>query len=419
MRDAKRYIRENQTELERLLADLVAFRTENPPARNTGPAQDYMANRLQDLGFVIDRWETFPGDPHVVGVRAGDPGHRSLIINTHIDVAQVGDGAGWTSPPFQLTRRGSRVAGRGVTDMKGGTAAALFALKALRETGGLPPGTIVFESVTGEEMGEAGTRACNERGYRADFALVADTSDLQILGQGGVVTGWITIQSPETVHDGNRWRMIHAGGGLFGASAIEKMVKVIETLQELERHWAVTKRCEGFPPGTTTINPAVIEGGRHPAFVADRCALWITVHFYPGETHESVAREIEQQVLAAAAADPWLREHPPVFTWGGRSMLVDRGEVFPALPLDRNHPAVRLLAESLERATGSPAVLGMSSTVTDGGWLADAGIPAAILGPGEMRWAHAVDESVEWEHLLQAAELYADFIQSWCGRRRP
>ncbi|MFZ5824615.1 MAG: acetylornithine deacetylase [Bacillota bacterium] len=414
-----RYIRENQAELERLLADLIAFETPCPPGRNTAGVQAYVAEYLRGLGFAIDQWDLFPGDPNLAGVREGDPAYHSLIINGHLDVAEVGDTGEWTVPPYQLTRRGSRVLGRGVADMKGGVAAALFALKALKETGGLPPGKIIFQSVTGEEMGEAGTRSCNERGYTADFAIVPDTSDLQIQGQGGVITGWITIQSPQTFHDGNRARLIHAGGGLYGASAIEKMMKVIAALQDLERHWAVTKRCEGFAPGSNTINPAVIEGGRHPAFIADRCALWITVHFYPGETYESVSREIEQHVLAAAAADPWLREHPPTFNWGGRSMIVDRGEIFPALPLPVEHPGVQLLAQHAEQATGRAAVLGMANTVTDAGWLGEMGIPAVICGPGELKWAHAVDESVEWEQLLQAAELYAGFIKDWCGRKRP
>lgn len=84
--------------------------------------------------------------------------------------------------------------------------------------------------------------------------------------------------------------MIHAGGGTFGASAIEKMAKIITALGELERHWAVTKSYPGIAPGTNTINPAVIEGGRHALFVADECRLWITVHFYPNETHEQAYR---------------------------------------------------------------------------------------------------------------------------------
>ncbi len=82
---------------------------------------------------------------------------------------------------------------------------------------------------------------------------------------------------------------------------------------ELERHWAVMKTYEGYPSGTTTINPAVIEGGRHAAFIADECRLWITVHFYPNETHEQIIKEIEEYIGKAAAADPWYKENPPQF----------------------------------------------------------------------------------------------------------
>ena len=40
------------------------------------------------------------------------------------------------------------------------------------------------------------------------------------------------------------------------------MTKVIQSLNELERHWGVMKKSPGMPPGANTINPAVIEGGR-------------------------------------------------------------------------------------------------------------------------------------------------------------
>lgn len=153
--------------------------------------------------------------------------------------------------------------------MKGGLARALFARRLMRDAGVSLPGGIILQSVIGEEVGEAGTLQCCRRGYTADLVVVVDTSDLEIQGQGGVITGWITVKSPQTFHDGTRRQMIHVGGGLVGASAIEKMMKITAGLQELERHWAVTKSYPGCPTGATTINPAVIEGGRHAAFIAD------------------------------------------------------------------------------------------------------------------------------------------------------
>src|SRR5699024_12341182 len=70
-------------------------------------------------------------------------------------------------------------------------------------------------------------------------------------------------------------------------------------------------------------------------------ALPISVHYYPNETHETVAKEVEEHILNVAAADPWLKENPPLFTWGGTSMIEDRGEIFPSLEVDENHEADR------------------------------------------------------------------------------
>lgn len=403
-----------------LLHRLVEFPTVSPPARNTNQIQEYISGFLQDLGFKTDMWEVYPGDSNVVGVLPGTSpdSHKSLIINGHVDVAEVGDDKEWEFPPFGLTLDGSNVYGRGVADMKGGIAASLFAIQILKELGISLKGDLQFQSVIGEEVGEAGTLACTERGYTADYAVVVDTSDLHIQGQGGVITGWITIQSKETYHDGIRSKMIHAGGGVKGASAIEKMTKVIAGLQELERHWAVTKSYEGFAPGSNTINPAVIEGGRHAAFIADRCALWITVHFYPNEDYETVTKEIEEHIRAVASADPWLRENPPEFVWGGKSMIEDRGEIFPSLEIDHQHPGTQSLSGIYETVHRNPANIGMSSTVTDAGWLGRAGIPTVIFGPGKLEDAHAVDEKVDVVQLVEFTKVMALFIAEWCNTRK-
>ncbi|WP_066369298.1 acetylornithine deacetylase [Neobacillus fumarioli] len=426
MNDAKwldiisKEVEARKEELFNLLKDLISFPTVSPPARNTNGVQEFIKRYLEELGFVTDQWEVYPGDSNVVGILTGEASehYHSLIVNGHVDVAEVGDDGEWDFSPFEAVIKDPYIYGRGTADMKGGIAASLFAMKLLKELGIKLKGDLQFQSVIGEEVGEAGTLSCMERGYTADYAVVVDTSDLHIQGQGGVITGWITIQSKETYHDGLRRKMIHAGGGVKGASAIEKMMKIIAGLQDLERHWAVTKSYEGFPPGTNTINPAVIEGGRHAAFVADRCALWVTVHFYPNEDYEMVIKEIEDHIMAVAAADPWLRENPPQFIWGGKSMIVDRGEIFPSLEIDSEHPGTKLLAASYEQLTSQDPEIGMSTTVTDAGWLGRAGIPTVIFGPGKLEDAHAVNEKVEIRQLLDFTKVLAVFIAKWCNTRK-
>lgn len=415
LNDVLDQIEAQKEELVELVKTLIAFKTPAPPARNTKDAQEYVADFLKQIGFTIDMWDVYPNDPNVVGLLKGTASetHKSLIINGHIDVAEVNETEQWETDPFTALIKDGMIIGRGAADMKAGMAGALFALQLIRKNGIELPGDVIFQSVIGEEVGEAGTLQCCQRSYTADFAVVVDTSDLHIQGQGGVITGWITIKSNQTFHDATRRNMIHAGGKLFAASAIEKMMKVISGLQELERHWAVTKSYPGFLPGTNTINPAVIEGGRHAAFIADECKLWITVHYYPNESYQQVAKEIEEHILNVAKADLWLSENPPMFTWGGVSMIEDRGEIFPSLEVDPSHQGVQLLASTHQAIFNTKVVMDVSPTVTDGGWLGDAGIPAVIYGPGDLNNAHAVNEQVSIEQVLEYTKVIAKFIYQW------
>lgn len=402
-----------------LIRWLVEHNTESPPARNTDPLQDEIQAFLEELDFEVARFPLYENDSVIVGTLKGtDPEAPKLILNGHVDVASVDDDAFWEYPPFELTEEGDYVIGRGTSDMKGAFGSALYVLEKLHRAGKQPKGDIIIHSVVGEEVGEAGTKLACEHSPQADLALVFDTSNHQALGQGGVITGWITVQSKETIHDGARSQMVHAGGGLFGASAIEKMMKVIQALKELEQHWAVMKRYPGMPSGATTINPAVIEGGRHAAFIADECKLWITVHYLPNEDYEDVIAEIENYLNNVASGDVWLRENPLQFEWGGESMIEDCGEIFPSFTIPTEHPGFELLRECHEAVWDAELEQGVSTTVADGGWLHTYGIPTIMYGPGELSEAHSVDEKVKKHDLAQFARVIEQFLADWYDKPR-
>jgi formylaminopyrimidine deformylase len=415
-------VEEREEELIRLVSDLISYPTIAPPARNTADIQQYIESYLRAAGMAVDKWESYPGDWNIVAKKEGTDRtkYHSLLLNGHVDVATVEEEekSQWKYAPFSPVVEERTLYGRGAADMKGGLGACLFALRLLHDHGIELKGDVLLEAVTGEEVGEAGTKQCCERGYTADYALVADTSNCRVHGQGGVITGWITVKSDSTHHDGTRRNMIHAGGGLKGASAIEKMAKLIAALQELERHWAVTKSYPGFPPGTNTINPAVIEGGRHPAFIADECRLWVTVHFYPNESAEEVANEIEAHLLATAKADVWLKDHLPTFTWGGASMIEDKGEVFPAFSIDEAHPALSVLKTVHQTVFEAPLEIEMSTSVNDGGWLAEYGMTTICYGPGKLAHAHGVNEQLDINELVRYTKALVAFIYKWCNTEK-
>ena len=409
-------IEDNKEELVNILTKLISFKTPCPPGGNTVEAQRWMADRLERMGFKVDVFDVFPGEPDVVGVLKGDGEGRSIILNGHIDVAEVRPDEDWAHDPFEPHIEGGRVYGRGAFDMKGGLSAMIMAVAAVLEAGFRLRGDVIVESVIGEEAGEPGTLSCIERGYEADFAVIPEPFGEVVIGQGGVITLWITIKSPVTLHDGTRVYWRHAGGGMEGASAVEKMMKIIKALQELETHWSIHKSHPMLLPGMTTINPAVIEGGRHPAFIADECKLWCTIHTLPNEDNKDVMQEVEDHVSRVAEADLWLRKHPPTFRWGGKSLVKDKGEVFPGFEVDRDHPGVGTVAAAHRMVTGRKPEITMTSTVGDAGWLTKAGIPCIYYGPGgDLSRAHSVNEYVEIDEVMRVAKVLAFTLLDWCG----
>ena len=88
---------------------------------------DHVLNAAQKLGF---RTENVDG--HLGWCEYGD-GEEMIAVLGHLDVVPAGDG--WTVDPYGGEISQGRVWGRGTTDDKGPTIAALFALAALRDSG--------------------------------------------------------------------------------------------------------------------------------------------------------------------------------------------------------------------------------------------------------------------------------------------
>jgi dipeptidase D len=117
------------------LADLIAFRTVN--AEGTEAAANpqvramsaYLKAKAGELGF------DFADHGAVVVIGLGDAADRLGLI-THGDV-QPADPAKWKRDPFRLDAESEpgRLVGRGVEDDKGPIAAALYAMKAVKDRG--------------------------------------------------------------------------------------------------------------------------------------------------------------------------------------------------------------------------------------------------------------------------------------------
>jgi len=374
----------------------------------------------REAGARVDLFEVEPHRQNAVGVVKGVSHGRSLILNGHVDVVPADDCDKWTDGrPFGGRMAEGRIWGRGAADMKGGVVAAAYAALALSRAGVRLGGDLILEAVVGEETGDrnVGTGAAIARGYTADAAIVGEPSSLKIL-PASMGVFWFTLTVPGlTAHLGQRGRTIHptGDGPAIGVNAIDKGFYMYRALRELEDEWALTKRHPLFENGSFGILPAVVagspEGVSIPFSLADSMRFEYCVMSHPGDDAESVAAAIEDRVTKAADLDPWLREHPPEVSW-----RLD----MPGIDVAADAPIVRALSAAHSdacegtRFAGAADLDGLYGSC-DASWLAQAGIPSIVYGPGAIAVAHHDDESVEIDEVVACCRAYALAAMNWCG----
>lgn len=419
---------DHPTTLRELAESLVAFPSTTGEER---AANEFLHKTLDALGFDTYRWEadptvladhrSFPDDPAAIPtadrpsvagtLAAGDPGpdDPTLVFNGHVDVVPAGDG--WSSPPFEPTsvewdgEEGLR--GRGAADMKSGLAACVFAAREAHERLDAQ-GTdarLVVESVVDEEAGGIGAAAAafdSPYPFERDAALIAEPTELTIVTAcEGTVMKRLEIPG-RSAHAATRWR---------GESPIPRFERIRRAFAELEAERGERVRhplYEGFEIPWPVVT-GTLAAGEWASSVPSSCTAEFRIGVAPGETVREVEAVFEDRLAELVGEDPWLREHPPTF---------DRIQVqFEPHEIDADEPVVRTLADTLD-ARGLNSEPHGATYGTDARHYVEAGVPTVVCGPGDIEQAHFPDETVPWNEVRAAREIFTEFAVAFCSSSR-
>ncbi|HXQ41904.1 MAG TPA: M20/M25/M40 family metallo-hydrolase [Candidatus Udaeobacter sp.] len=142
-----------EEERERIVAFYRAFircKSPNPPGDTIEAARhigDFL--RAERLDFrVIAPQATMP---NLVAAFDGTGRGKHLVLNGHIDVFPVGDGADWTKDPWGGELIDGKIYGRGACDMKAGTTASIFTYAFLHRIRERLKGRLTLTAVSDEE----------------------------------------------------------------------------------------------------------------------------------------------------------------------------------------------------------------------------------------------------------------------------
>ena len=367
---------------------LVAVDSRNPDLVRGAPGEREAAillgQVLEEWGFDVELTHVVPGRPNVVA-RIGRRGGPRLMFNGHLDVVAT---EGMIHAPWDATPRDGRIHGRGSADMKAGIAAMCAAAAlAAEET----DAELIVAAVIDEENESLGTRALVAGGVRAEAAIVTEPTRLTIMpAHRGFV--WIEIELQGRAAHGSRYDL--------GVDAIRHAGHLLAALDELERTVLVTRTHPLL--GHASLHASTIAGGVGWSTYPERCTLTIERRTVPGESEESVLREVREACARLAARHVGFAAASRVVFAQGPS------DVAPDAPI------VRALAGALEGEGETVTIEGMSAW-TDAAILNEAGIPAICFGPGDIRLAHSAEEWVEISEIERATRVLERLAREFRG----
>ena len=227
------------------ISEMVALRTvrddkvpqhENPAIVDFGKL---VARMARDFGLQFRNV-----DNRVFEVTLPGQGSETFGILTHADVVPVvadewmlDDGT--KLDPFKVTRVGDYLYGRGTIDDKGSIAAALYAMKTVRESGVPLARTIRLMIETTEETGGDGMKYYRDKTALPEYNIVLDSKYPAVVAEKG--SGALTVRFADQPVDGKTPAIV-AMAGAASANAIPQTATARITGGDLNQVAATLER---------------------------------------------------------------------------------------------------------------------------------------------------------------------------------
>jgi acetylornithine deacetylase/succinyl-diaminopimelate desuccinylase-like protein len=407
---------------------------------------DQLAELLHRIGLDQVQVVTTKRHPLVYGEWCRLPGRPTILVYGHYDVQPVDPLDAWRSPPFEPTRRGDDLYGRGASDDKGQLCAHLAAVEAwLRGAGRLPVNVRCLLDGE-EEIGSPSLAGFLRRGGRRLAADVAVASDTRMLGLGrpAITVGLRGLLDLEVELRGPR-RDLHAG--TFGGAVHNPLQALGELLAGLHdrdgrvaipgfydrvRRWSQHERralAAAAPSDAAVLRQAGVGHGwgERGWSLHERTTLRpaVTVNGLSGGYQGPAAKSV---IPAAASAklgirlvpdqDPaeverLFRRHLARTLPATVHTTVRGGSRVPPVLFDMAHPAMEAASAACRRGFGArPAFLRSGGTIPAAGMLRRMlGTPVVLLGlalPDDR--AHAPNERFHLPNLWQGIDTLVWFL---------
>ncbi len=384
-----------EEELVKFTTDMLKINSVFDPDKegyNEERVAHFIADKLKAIGLQVFVEEVEPGRPNVIGILQGSGPGKTLLFEGHTDVVTAGDEGEWSYPPFAARIDSGRIYGRGACDTKGNVAAAIHAVRAIKESGVDFPGRILLCMPVDEEGLMIGIKHFIQNGWadNVDAAIICEPEENNVcVAQKGAIRMGIKIKG----------KMAHGAMPQSGVNPNWRMAKVIcelEKLQQKEIDRLGKHKYLGYPSITPTIIRAPRKGEPQINVIPSECYTTLDIRTVPGQDHGGLIQEIQDILDILAKEDSDFR---------GSLEVMERR---PWTETPKEEPVVRAVCVAYRLVTGKEPVYNGVPGATDGTFLnCLKDIPIVTTGAGGRSVPHQADEYVEIAELVETTKLYA------------
>jgi acetylornithine deacetylase len=367
-------------------ADLVAF--ESTSVLSNVPVSDYVEGTLAELGFATERLEYDDGNgvrkASIVGKKG--TGSGGMAYFGHTDVVPADPWFSSEHGPFQPTVVGSRLYGRGSSDMKGSIGCMLAAAARFDPSKLKRP--VYITCTADEEIGYGGA---------AEVARRSQMYREMVAGKAYGIIGEPTMLNVVYAHKGtygfratSRGRAAHSSTSA-GINANLKMIPFLAVMKQIHDETMADPAWQNseFDPPTISWNIGINDHTRAVNITAPQSICTVYFRPMPGQNPEVLLDR------ARKAAEECGLEFEVTFR--GKPLYVDPKSTF-----------VRECLELADRSEPRTVAFG-----TDGAMFGEMK-NLVLLGPGNIVQGHTHDEWIELDQLERGTDLYTRAIERWC-----
>ncbi|MDN6160115.1 MAG: ArgE/DapE family deacylase [Staphylococcus equorum] len=336
----------------------------------------------------------YQGDRESVVISIGpQDSDFKLGFSGHMDVVNLGDPNAWKDGPFsgKLYDNGTKMYGRGTTDMKSGLAGMVATMLTLLEEKTYLKGELRLLATVGEETGMWGSEELTKQGYVDDLDVLVigeDTTDLNVVyASNGDIDYTVTSYGKVAISS-------QAGAGI---NALDNMLDFIHMANQKLR----TQPKIHETLGPLVHNVTMISGGDQVNSIPGNITARGNVRINPLYTVAEV-----QEMLESIISE--------LNTWPDYKFELEYDYLGGAVDGDLQGEYVITAKQMLGEILGTPVkIVGEPGATDASNFVKSPSAPVMlVVGPGNDS-VHQIDEYVDIDEYLAATEFYKRFAKNY------